>query len=297
VAIRRLDSLQKRDSVSRDSVVRAISEVMGVPLSNSRTAATEKFARHSATWINRGYSCLYKDYMDYSEIVFSLSTLPAWAVGEFGIPAGSQMLRKTQVSTRKLSWSSGLIGLPAASPIMTYASLFLLVEFTTGQRYVAAIPENGPGYLPDFTFDDCDGDAIPEVWVRVPADLTGSVMRHYLFTMKFKEPNLIFNGDELLPASIQLDEPGKITINYADGSSRQAPMTKPEEFASKTLIPAGFSSLVTTRLNSDGSANFTGTINLPGPGEKGASGHIEITYKHTTGGWEPDVVKYVPKAH
>ena len=291
LAISRLDSLQKRDSISRDSVVRAISEIMGTPLSNGRTAITEKNARHSAIWINHGFSCLYKDYIDYSEIVFSLSTVPLWTVGEFDIPAGTQILRKSNITTRKLSWSAALLGFPANTPAMAYSNIYLLLEYTTGQRYVASIPDSPVSFLPELLFEDCDGDAIPEAWIQVPNDPSGNQMRHFVFSLKFKEPNMVFNSDELIPASVSILNGTKITVTFQDGSSRMTDAPKALGLEDKTFIPNGFRYLNTTKLNSDGSANFAGGIAIPSATNSQSPTLVEVLYKHTPGGWEPELVR------
>jgi hypothetical protein len=264
---------------------------MGTPLSNGRTAVTEKNARHSAIWINHGFSCLYKDYIDYSEIVFSLSTIPLWTVGEFDIPAGTQILRKSNVTTSKMSWSAALLGFPANTPALAYSNIFLLLEYSTGQRYVASIPDNPVNFLPELLFEDCDGDAIPEAWLQVPIDPSGNMMRHFVFSLKFKEPNMVFNSDEQIPASISILNGTKISVTFQDGSSRMTDAPKALGLTDKTFIPNGFRYLRTTKRNADGSTNFAGGIAIPSSSDMQNSNLVEILFKHTPGGWEPELVR------
>ncbi len=295
-AIQKLDSLQKMDSLSRDSVVQAISEILGPPFSNGRTAVTEKSARHSAIWINRGYTCLYKDYIDYSEIVFALSTVPSWIVGEYDIPAGTEILRKAKANTRKMSWTASLLGFPSDAPKMIFSDVFLLLEFTTGQRYLVSVPKNAIGYLPTFTFEDCDGNAIPEAWIQVPSDINSSQTRHYLFSLQFKEPNLIFNSDEQIPSAISFQNSSKILVTFQDGTTRVVESPRPVAIPNQTeqLKPNGFKYLNTTKLNTDGSTNFIGGIELSRSTEAPGLGILEITYKHSRSGWEADQIKLLP---
>lgn len=295
-AVQQLDSLQQRDSLSRDSVVRAISGILGPPLSNSRTGVTEKKARHSAIWINRGYSCLYKDYIDYSEVVFALSTVPLWAVGEFDIPAGTQILQKTLVSTMKMSWSASLLGFPLNASGMVFSDVFLLLEFTTGQRYLASVPQNSSGFLPSLFFEDVNGDAIPEAWIQVPDDIKGRQTRHYIFSLQFREPDLIVSSEDLLPAAISIQDRYKIAVNFQDGTTRSAEFPKQGAAPGQTwqLEPKGFTYLRPTKLNTDGSANFIGGIELFQQPDYMSIGILEIIYRHSPVGWEPDQIKLLP---
>jgi hypothetical protein len=321
-AIQKLDSLQRRDSLSRDSVVKAISEILGSPISNSRTAVSEKNARHSAIWISRGYSCLYKDFMNYSEIIFSLSTVPLWAVGEFNIPAGTEILRKTLVNTRKMSWSASLLGFTSDAPKMIYSDFFLLLEFATGQRFLESIPKNPAGYLqttlllkfatgqscllsvpknaigylPTLTFEDFDGDAIPDARIQVPADITGNQARYYIYSMQFKEPNLIFSSDDLIPSDISIQDGSRIRATFPDGTELSIESQKQFTLPDKTthFKPAGFRFLQTTKLNTDGSTDFVGGIELRLSRKNTAFGTLEITYKHLPGGWGPHQIKVIP---
>jgi len=319
LAMLKLDSLQKLDSLSRDSIVRAISEILGPPLNNGRTAVTEKNARYSAVWINRGYSCLYKDYIDFSEIVFTLPTVPLTAVGEFDIPTGTEILRKVMVNTRKMSWSASLLGFTSDAPKMIFSDVFLLLEFATGQKYLVSlpksaigflstpyllefaagqrclmiVPQNGIGYLPLLTFEDCDGDAIPEAWIQVPFDLKENQARHYLFSLQYKEPNLIFNSDEQVPSAISIKNGSQIMVTMQDGTTRVVespkPITIPNQGAK--LHPKGFKYLNSTKLNTDGSTNFIGGIELRLSQETPSMGILEITYKYSPSGWEADQIK------
>lgn len=322
LAIQKLDSIQRLDSLSRDSIVRGISEIMDRPLSNGATAATEKFARHSAIWINHGYSCQYKDYLDYSEIIFTLSTVPLWVVGEFNIPNGTGIIRKMNVSTRKMNCTASLLGFSPVAPKLAYSDFFLLFEFTTGQRYLVSIPknpidfiqfrhfvdfaggsrcylsipQNAIGYLPYMTFEDCDGDAIPEAWIRIPGDSEGTRFRHLLYSIQFKEPNLIFDTDEVIPSTISIQGNSRVTVIWPDGSSVDAAMPAPVAASGQggPLHPGGFAYLNSTRLNNDGSTNFTGGIALKMSAKSQPIGILEINYRHVKGGWEPGEVKVIP---
>ncbi len=321
MAIKRLDSIQKRDSISRDSVVRAISDILGTPISNSRTAVTEKNARHAAIWVQRGYTTLYKDYSTYSEIVFSLSTVPLSIVGEFEIPAGTQILQKAVVNTRKLSWTASLLGHPQNAASMSFTDIFLYLEFSTGekslvsvpknaisyltskipaafatgQRSLLILPRNAIGYLPVMTFEDCDGDAIPEVWVQVPSDIKGYPARHLIYAVNFKEPNLIFDTDDLIPSGISLQNSNRISITFQDGTNRVIEAGSSVTLSKQTdpIRPKGFKYLSTTKLNSDGSANFVGGIELKASAGSSSPGILEITFKHASGGWETDQIRFV----
>ena len=261
-------------------------------MSNGRTAVTEKNARHSAVWINRGYTCLYKDYIYYSEIVFSLSTIPLWAVGEFGIPAGTEIIQKTLVNTRKMSWTASLLGLPLDARRMVYSDVLLLLEFSAGQRYLVSVPKNAINYVPKLIFEDCDGDGIPEAWLQVPSDKDGIQTRHFLFSLPFKEPNLIFSSDDLIPVSISIQNGSRIIITLQDETTRvlesQGPVAKLNQTVQ--LNPKGFKYLRSTKLNTDGSTNFIGGIELQTSPETPGFGILEISYKHTAGGWETDQI-------
>jgi hypothetical protein len=60
------------------------------------------------------------------------------------------------------------------------------------------------------------------------------------------------------------------------------------------MKPEGFAYFRTTRLNSDGSANFSAGILLsPSPKAKGI-GILDITFKHISGGWETGAISFSP---
>jgi hypothetical protein len=310
------------DSLRRDSVVQAITGILGLPHSSGPTAATEKNARYSAIWTNQGYSCMYKDYLTYSEIVFTLSRVPLWTVGEFEIPAGTEIISKIPVKTRKMSWTASMLGYPATSPMMTYSDYFILLEFSTGKRYLESVPKNpinfltarrfldlpagqriqldlplsASGYLPDLIFEDCDGDAIPEAWIRITADPAAKEQRHLLYALPVMEPNLILNSDDLLPTKIVLKKGSGVMVTFHDGTTREVESPVQPGFPVKPryLNPNGFRFLKIAGRNTDGSVNFTGGIDLDHLAGKSGTGILEITFRHVQGGWEADEIRIVP---
>jgi len=282
---------QKHDSISRDSVVQAISEIMGEPISKGATAVTQRNARYSAIWIKNGYSCMYKDYINYSEIVFSLSTVPLWAVGDFGVQPGTEIVHKITVSTMKMRWTLSLLGTPSTDSKWRYSNIFLLAEFSTGQRFLTNVPEHDINYLPKLQLDDYDGDAIPDAWIQVPSDSLSTHSNQYIYTLKLKEPNLIFNSDELVPASIVMQNGSLVKVTFADGTAKDVNHNGLNTKDSKptTLKVAGLSYLHETERNADGSVNFIGGMIVRATSPEPNPGVIEILYKkRTTGGWEVD---------
>jgi hypothetical protein len=295
LAIQKLDSVQRMDSLSRDSVVKVISKILGPAFSNGPTPVTEKNARHLAIWVNRGYTCLYKDFIDYSEIGFSLPTVPLWVVGEFDIPTRTEILQKTTVNTKKMSWAASLLGVPSNTPQMIYSDIFLLLEYTTGQKFLESVQKNSIGFLPGMAFQDCDGDAIPDAWIQVPSNKTRTQIKHYLFSLQYKEPNPIFNSDDLIPSDISILGGSRITVTFQDGTTRtidcQVQNALPGQVI--TIKAKGFKYLNSTNLNTDGTTNFIGGIELYQGSESSGIGILEIGYKHTANGWEPEQVKFV----
>ena len=322
LAVQKLDSLQRLDSISRDTLIRGISEVMDRPVSNGPTPVTEKLARHSAIWINHGYSCQYKDYVDYSEIIFTLPTVPLWAVSEFSIPKGTQIIQKVNVNTRKMSCTVSLMGFTSNASRIAYSDYFLLVEFSGGQRYLAnypknatdyllsqyfvefaggqrclmSIPENSIGYLPTMLIEDCDGDAIPEIWIQGPCDKGMSHYRHIIYSIQMKEPVPIFDTNDFIPQSISIAGNSKATILWPDGNPIILDLPKPVQMADKLIIlhPNGLKYLKSTKLNSDGSTNFIGGLEIKLSPESPTLGIIEITFKHTRGAWEVEKTIFLP---
>jgi hypothetical protein len=319
LAMQKLDSVQRMDSLSRDSVVRAISEILGPPLSIGATDATEKDARFSALWINFGYSCLYKDFIDYSETVFSISTVPIWMTGEFDVPASTEILKKSVVKTMKMTWTASILGVPYAGKGLTYTDIFLFFEFITGQKYLVSlpknaidylsrpylmefgtgqrfyltIPENSIGYVPTVTFEDCDGDAIPEAWIQVPIVAGGSQVRHYIYSLKYKEPNLIFNSDEQIPLAISIAINSRVTVTLPDGALRTVEIPRQTGIVPQAakLIPKGYNYLNNSPRNTDGTTNFTGGIEFQVSSKGITNPILEIIYKHIPNGWEIDQIK------
>ncbi|MDD4646179.1 MAG: hypothetical protein PHY99_09345, partial [Bacteroidales bacterium] len=282
-----------RDSLRRDSVVQAISEILGVPISIGRTGVTEKKAKYSALWINYGFSCFYKDYVNYSEIVFSFSTVPTWVVNEFGVPAGTEILHKTRINTKKFSWTASMLAFPLGATAMTYSDVYFLLEFSDGPKFLEGLPQHDLNYRADFTFDDYNGDAIPEVWVTVPADLQAHQVRHYLYSLQMKEPNQVFNSDEQMPIAISVQNNSSIKVTFPDGTESNAKSAEPLEITNQTVpvIPDGFLYLRPSKRNNDGSVNFFGGIEIRTSEQSPSLGILDIQYKHTTGGWAPDQIK------
>jgi hypothetical protein len=243
-------------------------------------------------------------------------------VGEFNIPNGTEIIRKMNVSMRKMNCTASLLGFAPVAPKLAYSDFFLLFEFNTGQRYLVSIPknpidflqqrhfvdfaggsrlylsipQNAIGYLPVMTFEDCDGDAIPEAWIRIPGDLEGTRYRHLLYSIQFKEPNLVFDTDDALPSTLTFRGNSGITVTWPDGSSVDAEMSAPVAAPGQVepLHPRGFAYMNSTRLNNDGSTNFIGGIALKTPAKARDLGILEITYGHVKGGWEPREVKVIP---
>jgi hypothetical protein len=313
--------IQQQDSLRRDSVLRALTAIMGHPLTSGKTPVTERNARFAAVWINNGYSCQYKDYINYSEILFTLSTVQSRTSGEFDIPPGTELIRKMQVKTKKMAWMASLLGLPSTVVPMAYSDYFLLLEFSTGQRFLENLPHgtgdfllenksvgfstriqtrlnlpNGAiGYLPDWFFDDFDGDAIPDARIQVPTDPEGNISRFYVFTMPSRDPHLVLNTGELLPASIESDGKKRISLVWPDGSRKTANLPDDVHLLPEALVlhPKGFLYFNTTRYNNDGSTNFLGGIDLGPLTGANSSLILEILYNHVSGGWEPSTVTVV----
>ncbi len=322
LAIQRHDSLQRIDSLSRDTIVRTITKILDQPVTNGPTPVAERFARHSAIWINHGYSCHYKDYVDYSEIIFSIPTIPLWVVGEYSIPAGTQIVKKMNVSTRKMSWTASLLGLTSDAPRIAYSDYFVIFEFSTGQRYLASvqknamdylssyrltqfaggqrfllsIPETSTGFLPDMIFEDCDGDAIPEAWVTIPVDKHGRQSRHLLYSIQFKEPNVIFDTDDLIPAAIHINGSGILSVTMQDGSGRTPDLSAPLKVSGRPspLYPKGFRYLNATKRNSDGSINFHAGIEIRLTPNSPVLGVLDIVFKRAPGEWSPEQMTFLP---
>jgi hypothetical protein len=317
------NQIRALDSLRRDSVVKSITDILGLPLVNGPTASAEKNAKHSAIWINHGYSCLYKDYQNYSEIVLSLSTIPLWVVGEFGLFSRTEILKKCVVNTKKMAWTASLLGMPSNVARMMYSDVYLLLEYSTGQKYLESIPKGltsyfytntalkiatgqsfqlqipnqSISYLPDLTFEDCDGDAIPEAWITTSSEPNQQLTRHFLYSLKYREPNLIYNYDELAPESIKIIDESKVIISWQHGPTEEIEPASGSlnSIQNIQLNPRGFKYFKSTKLNSDGSANFIGGIELPFSPEGSSFGILEITYKHISGGWEPEQIKIIPK--
>jgi hypothetical protein len=218
-----------------------------------------------------------------------------------------------------MSWTASLLGFPSNDREIVFSDIFLLLEFTSGQRYLASVPKNpqsylcsksvvafAPGqrfllnipknsisYLPTLIFKDCDGDAIPEAWIQAPVNKSGTEIRSILFSLPFKEPNLIFDTDDQLPSVITMVSSSKVSATFQDGSVRTADITgNPSSSQSMASInPKGFRYLNTTKLNNDGSTNFVGSIGLSASPGALPKSILEITYKFVQGGWEYNQIK------
>lgn len=294
----------KLDSLRRDSIEKEITMVLGPSFSSGRTNPADKKARYSATWINRGYSCVYKDYVDYGLVIFTLMAAPPWISGEFDAPANTELLQKSRIVTKKLSCTCSLLAQPADTGQLSYQNVLLLLEFANGLRFLEMIPDLPPSYLPDMQYDDVNGDGTPDIWISIPMDQGRSVMRQYIYSIPFREPVLIFNSNDMLPSALRFAEGKEISVLMPDGKVLQAQVPASSPAASVfngagkpsftgSMTPSGYSSFVPNLRNRDGSLDFTGVIRLkPDNTPLPDFGCIEVLYHFLTGGWEVQKIGY-----
>jgi len=286
-----------RDSLRRDSVVMFISAVLGPPVSSGRTSPADKTARYESIWINRGYATVFKDYIEYGDIAITLSKASSWISGEFDIEPNTLLAQRTVIRTKKYTLTASLMSVPSDTSKIAYQSYLIDMMYNTGQRFVENLPETETGYVPYMKFDDTDGTGTEDIWITVPMDDSQTVSREYIYSLQFKEPILIFNSNDFIPAEIRLVEGFGIEITMPDGST--SPMTIPQGHPFRSffngngtpkdpelsIMPKGFSSFSALPRNRTGSLDFVGQISLnqTNPSDKNC---IEIRYKAVTGGWE-----------
>ncbi|HBB91443.1 MAG TPA: hypothetical protein DC042_06925 [Bacteroidales bacterium] len=289
--------VMRNDSLRRDTLVQDVSKILGLPITSGPTSPSDKLVRYSATWINRGFSCVFKDDVEYGNLVFSLSMASAWVSGEYDIDATTEIVQRAISQTRKTSWTTSLLAQPADTGKTVYQRLILVLDYRSGERYVENLPDLEYSYLPSLQFDDTDGTATLDAWITAPVNSGGTVTRQFIYSLQFKEPILIFNTNDFLPDEIRFVSGKQIEIRMADGTLHRIDVTGESPAAKAygsggvpirdiTIRPAGYSQFKPTARNRDGSMNFIGTISLIDEYTKEDFGGIEILYQYVTGGWD-----------
>ena len=286
----------ERDSLRRDTLIRGLSEILGPPVASGKTAPSERNARFSTSWINHGYSCIFRDYVDYGEIVFTLPNASAWIRGEFDIDPATEIVQRSVQMYKKERMTVTLMAQPDPESNIRYIHYFLLLEFGNGQRFVENLPDMDPGYLPKLKFDDTNGTGTLDAWVSIPMSPDGGSTREFIYSLQFREPILVFNSLDYLPESVQLQPGRKIVITGTDGTRQELAVGtndpwgvlfnssgEPQFAFEKT--PAGFHEFFSEPRNRDGTLNFTGHMSLNAGMKHTAV--LKMRFKHSMGGWEP----------
>ncbi len=292
-----------QDSIRRDSVIQAISLVLGQPFSSGPTPAADKASKFAASWFTGGYVCSLRDLGTTTVVVFALAGTPDWAVREFDLPEQGMLISKEKIKQKRLAWTASLVAVPAPENKTSYERIFLLLEFESGQRFAEGLPAlSHEALLPKIYFDDLTGDAVYEAWITVPLNLENRTERHYFYSLQFKDPQIIFNTDYSLPSEIVFQKGYNLDIVFPDGTILQQTLPKQGKIASfylsdgnlktpVTLHPDGFSSLLESERLRNGSLNLAGLIALPMAGKESA-GFVSITYQYNNGEWEPISSEY-----
>ncbi len=297
--------VMRNDSLRRDSLVQDVSKILGLPITAGRTSPSDKLVRYSATWINKGFSCVFKDDVEFGTLIFSLSMASAWVSGEYDIDPTTVIVQRVINQTRKTSWTTSLLAQPSDSAKTVYQRLILVLDYRTGERYVENLPDLEYSYLPSMQFDDTDGTATLDAWITVPINPGGTATRQFIYSLQFKEPILIFNSNDFLPDEIRFVSGKQIEIHMTDGTLHRIDVkdgsTAGKAFGSGgapirdiTIRPAGYSQFEPTARNRDGSMNFIGTISLIDEYTKESFGGIEILYQYVTGGWDIREIQLSP---
>lgn len=285
------------DSLRRDSICSAISGTLGQPISYGPTPTGEKNARFQSMWISHGVACSYKDYLNGSEISFSIAQTPDWAVRDFDLPESADLIKKERINMRRSSWTASLLAEPADVKKPGFNRIYLLFEFDSGQRYAEMLPSSDSiSGMPDMSFDDLNGDAFPDAWIKIPL-LSGLFSRHYIYTLEFKEPLLLFDSGAMLPSQVSLKPGRKVEVDFNGGTvlefSLQGMKNQTDFYnqdgalrSAAHMEPAGFNSLEAGIRNKNGSVDLAGHLDIRFPGLTGSLRFI-VKYGYTSGGWEP----------
>lgn len=286
------------DSLRRDSICFEISKILGRPVSSGPTLAGEKNARFQSLWISHGVTCTYKDFVTSSEISFAIAQTPDWAIRDFDLPDNAELIKKERIIMRRSSWTASLLAESAGKAKPGFKRIYLLLEFDSGQRYAEELPSSDSlSAMPDITFDDLNGDAFPDAWIEVPTGLQEKSSKHYIYTLQYKEPLLIFDSSLLLPSQITLQPGYRVEIDFSDGTvlyfSLQVLNGRTDFYNSDgslrtqaTTVPAGFNRLAAATRNKDGCVDLIGYFNIQFPGIAGTL-NFAVTYRFQSGGWEP----------
>ncbi len=297
--------VMRNDSLRRDSLVQDVSRILGPPITAGTTSPSDKRVRYSATWINNGYSCVFKDDTEYGDLVFSLSMASAWVSGEYDIDAATEIVQRTVTQTRKVTWTTSLLAQPADTGKTTYQRLILVLDYKSGERYVENLPDLEYSYLPSMQFDDTDGSATLDAWITVPLSPDGKVTRQFIYSLQFKEPILVFNSFDFLPDAVRFVTGKQLEIHMLDGTLHRVDVPGESKVAKAfgsgglpvrniEILPSGYSQFKATPRNRDGSMNFIGTILLIDEYTKENFGGIEILYQYVTGGWDVKEIRLSP---
>lgn len=228
-----LQTIQKRklydlDSIRCDSVVEDISAIMGQPLRKGITHHTDKNARYSAIWVNKGIAVSLRDFTDYTIIAFSIPFVNSFTASGFEIDPNSEVLRKVHLPCINDTLGVSLLAVSNSQEMNTFNKATLLVESQTGSKYVEK-------FFSDLSLSnlsvetiDFNNNGVEEIWVHGITDNTSHCEVHYVFTVGNTEPIVIFDSkletDEGL--SLQLMNDYQAEVILADGTSFLFPLEK-----------------------------------------------------------------------
>ncbi len=298
------DSIEQKrlydlDSIRCDSIVLAISEIMGAPIKTGLTHHTDFKARYSASWINQGFSVGLRDNTDYTDIVFSIPVINRTTAAAFEIDENSEVFHKTMVEVKGQELALSLLGTPHPSSASAYSGIQLLVEPAKGMTYLEQVFDEADYYRPSLQLMDFNSDGIREVWVSAFADLDGTCRFDQIYTLELIEPIVLFDffeetvyniGGAFLEGfqaevAMANGHTELFSLDYKDMLVPQYYNVKGNLARNENVIPACLKELKAIKTDSKG-IQLQGIISLSGETFREELAQLLVTWELQSGVWE-----------
>ncbi len=259
------------DSLRADSIMQQINLAMGDPLSRDSTPLTDNLLLFTATWVNHGFVCSYRDFNTYTEIGFSVSTVAPRIAGMFNISEKTLVLRKIVFTHQRDKIQVQLLAEQDTKEEHILDQLFLLIETETRGVFLENLNASGSAVrVPDMELSDLCGSNMPEITISIYDDGERSCLKYQVFSLAYGEPMAIF-------------DPESDIHGFYDGQGG--------ELNPGDLEPGCLSDVSWVRNDLKSGATFKTRHTLVTRGKEETIGWMEVTWRNNKDAWEPSGFK------
>ncbi|MCD6333652.1 MAG: hypothetical protein J7L89_10320, partial [Bacteroidales bacterium] len=290
-----------QDSLRCDTLIRQINAIMGQPIIRDSVRSSINGFLFEATWINHGFGCSLRDYIDRTEIVFSMAPAPDRIIGMYDLPRQTITIRKNLVSTAKELISLSLLGVPSKNRSLYMEQLFLLVEHADGRIFFEQLPkETGSGFQPEYQIVELTGDSTPEVIIHAATGGSGGCVNFFIYSLAYEEPVLLLEPQEDGPeisGSFQSGFQAKIIL--PDESSQTVRLNRQQYDYSMVYQKDGtlvkpvdiwlgcLQDMTVGDVNPNGSHNLVSVYQVKGICNANTIALLKVKWRYSSESWDP----------